>query len=862
MKSREMRQKFFDFFVNARHEPVASSSLIPAQDPTILFTNAGMNQFKDVFLGKEKRSYSRAVSIQKCMRAGGKHNDLDNVGFTARHLTFFEMMGNFSFGDYFKREAIRFSWDFLTKSMQFDPKTLYASVYYKDDESYDLWHKEIGVPTSRIVKLGEADNFWQMGDTGPCGPCSEIYVDRGEIFGCGKKECAPGCSCDRFLEVWNLVFMQYDRQADGTLSPLKQVGVDTGMGLERLAMLAEQKNSVFETDVFAHVIATIETLTGKKYHEQSADLKAAFHVLVDHSRACSFLIADGASPANEGRGYVLRKIIRRAALFSKKLTPDLIFPSLVDAVIEDMGTIYKDLSVQRTAIIRILTNEIEKFDTNLLHGQHIIAKFMHDAGARKIITGQQAFKLYDTYGFPLEITKIIAHEHAFVVDVDGFERCMDEQRERSGKKEQTMTTIQGIDSLVTRFIGYDHLKANTSIIGLIHDNALVNSISKGQQCWVVTDESPFYVEKGGQVSDQGVIIIEEHAAVVKGLKRIENAICALIEAPVNLKVGSPISALVDRQLRFNTMYNHTATHLLQAALIKVLGSSVRQSGSLVHPDYLRFDFTYHETLTPDQIKEVEDIVNEKIRENIPLSIYTTSYKQALANGVTAIFGEKYNPEDVRVIDIPNFSAELCGGTHVKATGDIGCFKITESSALSAGQRRIVALTGPKAMELFQQDFALIKTLNQEFKVQTHDLHASIQKLRDQYKQTAETLKNLKKKLWRSALDTWIQETELINNMPVLVLPVDEYSIDEMKEILQELLRKKPGLYILINNNDRASFVCGPSKEYASRVDLSKLTAWLKKEWNLQGGGKDMIQGGGPVINVAAFRESLKKFIVV
>jgi alanyl-tRNA synthetase len=652
--------------------------------------------------------------------------------------------------------------------------------------------------------------------------------------------------------------MQYDRQQDGELKPLKQVGVDTGMGLERLAMLAEKKNSVFETDVFERVIATIGTLTGKQYKDQSEDVRAAFHVLADHIRACSFLIADGASPSNEGRGYVLRKIIRRAALFSKKLTNDLIFPKLVDAVIEDMGEIYPELSIHRAAIIRILTYEVEKFDANLMHGQQIIQRFMQESGTRKIITGEQAFKLYDTYGFPLEITRIIAQEHGFTVDIPGFEQCMNEQRERSGKKEEKMSEFKDLDlgTSKTEFTGYQELETPTVITALIAHEKVQKAIAQGELCWVITQKSPFYVERGGQVSDQGWLIVNDIEAPILGLKRIEDAIAAEIIAPLNLSVGQKIIAKVNRQLRLNTMYNHTATHLLQAALIKLLGKSVRQSGSLVHPDYLRFDFTYHENLSTEQIKQVEDLVNEKIRENIPVSIYTTTYKAAIEKGVIAIFGEKYNPENVRVIDILPFSGELCGGTHVKATGEIGCFKIIEVSALSAGQRRIVALTGPKAIEEFQQDFGIVKKLGQEFKVKNDEILGAVQKLREQLKEANDSLRSLKKKLWRSHLDTWVLQTETINEIPTLVLALEDYTTEELKEISQELLRRKPGLYMLINNNnDRTSFVIVRSQEYADKVDLKKLNEWLKTNFNLQGGGKDFLQGGGPKITIADFKRA-------
>jgi alanyl-tRNA synthetase len=858
MKSLEMRQKFFDFFVQRGHTQVSSSSLIPAQDPTILFTNAGMNQFKDLFLGKETRSYKRAVSIQKCMRAGGKHNDLDNVGFTARHLTFFEMMGNFSFGDYFKKEAIQFAWDFLTDSMKFKPEVLHASVYYKDEEAFEIWNKQVGLPTERIHKLGEADNFWQMGDTGPCGPCSEIYIDRGTKYGCNKSDCKPGCSCDRYLEVWNLVFMQFDRQVDGSDKPLKSPGVDTGMGLERLALLIEGKDTVFETDVFAHVISRIEQLTSKKYAQQDKEKKAAFHVLADHIRASTFLIADGTTPSNEGRGYVLRKVIRRAALFSKKLIEKPIFPQLVDAVIEDMGSVYPELAQHRARIIMLLEQEVEKFDANLTKGQEMLADYFK-AAKNKIVSGAQAFKLYDTYGFPLEITRIIAHEKGFEVDIPAYEKEMEQQRERSGKKE-TAHEIQLKDDIKTEFTGYQEFETPSKVLALIVDNQQVEKAPAGTDVWVITAKSPFYVEKGGQVSDKGAIKIEGVQAPLLGLKRIDNAVAVRIKTPKPISVGNAVVSMVDKQTRLNTMYNHTATHLLQAALIKLLGNEVRQAGSLVDPDYLRFDFTYHNPISAEQIKQVEDLVNDKIRENIPVSIFETSYNEAMKRGVMAIFGEKYNPEKVRVIDIPGFSAELCGGTHVRQTGDIGCLKITEVTALAAGQKRIVALTGPKAIEMYQHNFATIKKLSTDFKVPFDHILDAINKQREQLKSTQDSVRQFKKQLWHLQLPQWRERIEEINGIPFLFLSFNDASVDELREIGHELMRIKPGFYFLFNSAQQSSFVAllSPSIKAFTLKDLSE---WLKASFNMHGGGKaELLQGGGQAVDAHRLSSELKEWI--
>lgn len=864
MKSLEMRKRFFDFFEKRGHTKVRSSSLIPAQDPTLLFSNAGMNQFKDVFLGKEQRTYTRAVSIQKCMRAGGKHSDLDNVGFTSRHLTFFEMMGNFSFGDYFKVDAIQFAWDFLTQEMQFDPKTMYATVFREDDESYNIWLKTIGLPPERISRLDEDNNFWQMGDTGPCGPCSEIYIDKGKEQGCGQTSCAPGCSCDRFLEVWNLVFMQYDRQPNGQDKPLAKTGVDTGMGLERLCVIAQDKNSVFETDLFEPIIAKIEQLTNTHYYTSSKDIQAAYNVLCDHVRSASFLIADGATPSNEGRGYVLRKIIRRAALFLQKLSKKNILPELANVVIDTMAPIYPELKDAQTSITHILTLEVDKFAHNLIQGQGLLKELIAKASG-KTISGKQAFRLYDTFGFPLELTRVIAGEQGFTVDIQEFDQEMASQKERSSnkitKEQLSLTTLP--TTLTTQFTGYEQLSTPSTISGIILNNELQKSAPSNSLVWIITQQSPFYVEKGGQVSDKGWVIVNNERLPILGLQRIDNAIAVLIEASSELNVGMPIVSEVDKHSRLDIMNNHTATHLLQAALIEVLGKEVKQSGSLVHPDYLRFDFTYHKALSPEQLTQVENRINEKIRENIPLSIYETSYEDALSKGVIAIFGEKYNPERVRVIDIPSFSKELCGGTHVQATGDIGCFKITQEMALSTGQRRIVALTGRKAFELFQQDFSLIKDLTQLYKVPTDELQATLEKHQLEYKNILTALKKLKKQNWDYQLPTWLNQLKSHNEIPYTILEIPEASLEELRDIAQLLADKKPGVYCLINSADnKTSFVCTRSTTLKESVaSLKPLAQIFSTNLDLKGGGKDdSIQGGGPHISREQLETTLKKWI--
>ena len=842
MHSQEIREKFFTFFTNRGHTQVPSSSLIPAQDPTLLFTNAGMNQFKDVFLGQEKRSYTTAVSIQKCIRAGGKHNDLDNVGFTKRHLTFFEMMGNFSFGNYFKKEAIRYAWEFLTKDMRMAPDLLYASVYTHDDEAYALWKNDIGLDTAHLVRLGAADNFWQMGPIGPCGPCSEIYIDRGPAFGC--ENCAPGCHCDRFLEVWNLVFMQYNRQPDGTDIPLQQTGVDTGMGLERLCSIMQEKDSVFETDLFEPLIKHIEKETGYSYTSAQPPLQAAFKVLADHIRSSSFAIADGCTPSNEGRGYVLRKIIRRAALFAQKLTSKNIFPSLVDPLVQSMGSIYPELVTQHSAIKALIHQEIDRFTHNLEAGKTIFEQYATspDTQTSKTIAGIQAFKLYDTFGFPLELTKVLAQEQGMAVDIDAFEVEMEKQRIQSGKK---VTTAQsGTETTATtEFVGYDSITAETKITGLMKDGVPVDVVQAGEQCWVITEKSPFFAACGGQVSDKGTLILQGASMPVEEVQKISNAITLKVKALTPLHKDDRVLLVVDATHRLNTMKNHTATHLLQAALIELLGKQVRQAGSLVDPAYLRFDFTYHENLTPEQITCVENRVNEKIMENIPVNIYTTDYKTAISRGVIAIFGEKYNPEQVRVIDVPGFSQELCGGTHVRATGDIGCFKITEISALSTGTRRIVAVTGPCAIHLFQETFNLAKVLSQEFKVKPTQVFDAVKKQQEQLKTCTSSVKELKKKLWLLQQPSWLEQMTPIHKIPFLYLPLKDATPTDLRDIAQGLVSAQQGLYFLtVPTPERIHVLIALSPALATEIDLIKALSWLKSQGFIGGGTKTGLQG--------------------
>lgn len=861
MKSLEIRQKFFDFFIQRNHEKVSSSSLIPAHNPTLLFTNAGMNQFTDLFLGLEKRAYTRATSIQKCVRAGGKHNDLDNVGFTKRHLTFFEMMGNFSFGDYFKKDAIQFAWDFLTKEMNLPIEKLHATVYKTDDEAYDIWHKSIGIPQERMHRLGEKENFWQMGDVGPCGPCTEIHIDRGPEFGhANLADCGPACDCDRFLEIWNLVFMQYDRQPDGTDKPLKQTGVDTGMGLERLCSVVQNVDSVYETDLFANILKKIEELTGKEYAKQSAPLKAAFNVLADHIRSSTMLIADGCAPSNEGRGYVLRKIIRRAALFAQKLSDnEAVFPELSKVVVSDFATIYPELKVQQELIYKVLQSEVKKFAANLVRGQAILEKYFQESVTTKILNGEQTFKLYDTFGFPVELTAVIAKERGYDVDTLGFEQEMNKQKELSSKAVTQELHVDLPDTINTEFTGYKELQTSSEIIALVHENEVVNFVPKGQTCYVIAKKSPFFIVGGGQVPDQGWLEFDGIRVPHAEVRYINNGIASKIVAPVDLKVGDSVTSIVNEPLRTAAMKNHTATHMLQAALIELFGHQIKQSGSLVHPDYLRFDFTYHENLSAEDIKKVEDLVNQKIRQNIKVTTEYTTLKDAQSRGALAFFGDKYNPEQVRIVEIKNFSAELCGGTHVHATGDIGTFKITEVAALSAGHRRIFAVTGHKAIDLFQESFETIKTLCQEFKVKREDVLSAIAKQKAQLKALTSELKELKKNLWRAQIPEWKKEISMVKNLPFLFVSTEDLAAEDLREIVNALSTQQPGLYFVVSNaDDRATFLCSLSSSHANAMNLKNFGTWLKDVHGLRGGGSaNTLQGGGAKINASLKNEIIR-----
>jgi alanyl-tRNA synthetase len=860
MKSREIRRLFLEYFQRNNHQIVASSSLIPAEDPTLLFANAGMNQFKDCFLGKEKRSYTAATTSQKCVRAGGKHNDLEQVGFTARHLTFFEMLGNFSFGQFFKKEAIPYAWNLLTKEYGLDPKKLHISVFREDDESYAIWHNDIGIPANHLVRLDEKDNFWAMGDTGPCGPCTEIYFDQGKELGCDSPKCGPGCDCDRFIEVWNLVFMQYNRSADGSMKPLDQPGVDTGMGLERLACVLQGKKDVFATDVFAGIKKTICSYAGIALPAEGTKQMAAFNVICDHVRSSSLLIADGCSPANDGRGYVLRKIIRRAILFAQKITDK---PALLTETarffIDEYSDIFPELMAGKTLILSILEQEVERFSANLVHGQAILGKYIAELAESdsSLLSGSNAFKLYDTYGFPLELTKVIAHEHSITVDEKGFAHEMARQQEQSKKCDAHAVVDESMfpEDLATTFTGYTSLTASSPILW---------EHTEGNARWIITKESPFYVESGGQVNDEGTVVINDVSYTVCDLRKVgarfSPAIAVKLSATHSMgpcAVGDTAHCTVNEETRMDTVRNHTATHMLHAALHEFLGTQAKQAGSVVNKEYLRFDYNHHTAPSAEIIAAIEQRVNEKIWENIETSVTNSSLEEAKADGVIAFFGEKYNPESVRVVKIPGFSQELCGGTHASRTGIIGAFKIVSDTALSTGTRRIFAVTGRKALALFQESYSSVKTISEQFKVKPEQVVEAVTKQTDAVSLLQSELRQSRKQTLMASLNTLVEKIDRSTAIPHLLITMPDLDSEGMRTIAQRLEQEVPGFYFIASNDaakNKSQFLAWTSSEHQAVLKHADVMQFLKAQ-GLRGGGKPgVVQGGGSLISDAMIDE--------
>ncbi len=859
MTGNEIRKSFLEYFESKGHTRVAASSLVPQDDPTLLFVNSGMVQFKKVFMGEEMRPYTRATSAQCSVRAGGKHNDLENVGYTARHHTFFEMLGNFSFGDYFKKDAIAFAWEFLTTKLGIDPTKLWVSVYDDDDEAYALWEKIEDLPKGRVVRLGEKDNFWAMGDTGPCGPCSEIHIDQGAEVGCGRPECALGCDCDRFLELWNLVFMQFNRDEAGKMTPLPKPSIDTGMGLERVAAVLQGKTNNFDCDLFTPIIDAIAGLAGKHYHQSKTD-DISMRVIADHARATTFLVADGVLPSNEGRGYVLRRIMRRAIRYGRALGLSSFFPGICSLVTEMMHDAYPHLNDTRELLAKVVTNEEQRFGETLDHGlqklDHEIYRLKKKEGSLATIQGDFIFKLYDTYGFPVDIVRDIAIEKGVSFDEPGFAEAMEQQRQQSRKswKGSDVDHLEaGILELASQgkkaeFIGYATTQGIATVEGIISQTGhLVTEARTGESVRLFCSQTPFYAESGGQIGDQGEItwpdgrfVVEKTLAPVEGLilhhgKLVQGTLTSGTRVELNVS---------DR--RNDTARNHTATHLLQAAMRKVLGDHVKQAGSAVDHNRLRFDFTHFSPLSPGEIFTIEQLVNSQIRMNTPVATALLGRQEAIAEGATALFGEKYG-DDVRVVTIGGFSKELCGGTHARMTGDIGFFKIVVETGIAAGVRRIEAVTGAGAVrwmqEMARQTAAISAVLSGPIDTAVEKIQHLLKRQKELEKQVA----NLNAAMALSDLDQLLASSVDIEGMQVIASRVPLDSPKTLREI-GDKVRDKMASGIIVLGGDfegKAALLAMVSKELTAKVKAGDLVNRIAAIVGGKGGGRpDMAQAGG------------------
>jgi alanyl-tRNA synthetase len=855
MTGNEIRKIFLDYFEKHAHRVVRSSSLVPQDDPTLLFTNAGMVQFKRTFLGEEKRDYSRAATSQKCVRAGGKHNDLDNVGYTARHHTFFEMLGNFSFGDYFKEKAVEFAWDLLTNGYGLPGDKLYASVYKEDDEAYDLWHERIGIPVERMVRLGEEDNFWAMGDTGPCGPCSEIHLDRGESHGCGRPDCGVDCDCDRFLEIWNLVFMQFNRDAAGSMTPLPKPSIDTGMGLERLASVLQNVPTNFEIDLIRPIIACTETLAEKAFgQDESVDV--AMKVIADHSRAAAFLVGDGVLPSNEGRGYVLRRIMRRAIRYGRNIGLTRPFLGQTAAVVFDiMKPAYPELRDSAAFIRNVVENEELRFTETLDTGLKLLNDSLEElrAAGKKQIPGGLIFKLYDTFGFPVDIVQDVVRQSDMTLDMSGFEQHMEAQRTRSRSK----ITFAGIAdayrelsaaAVKPKFTGYDTLHMEAQVLLMVQEGQKVEKAHAGGPVEVVTDATPFYAESGGQVGDQGLISAPGLTLVVTDTVKDPTGLIihkGRISAG-QLETGQRVALDVDGEKRQATALNHTATHILHGALRQVLGDHVKQAGSLVAPDHMRFDFTHFAHVQPEQLQLIETLVNQRIRANVPVQTVEMEAEQALKSGAMALFEEKYG-DRVRVVALSDFSKELCGGTHTRRTGDIGLFKIVSETSVAAGVRRIEALTGQAALAYVQQMTRNTQRSGHLLRTRPEDVVERIEQLMGAQKASEKEIEKLKSALADARAGSAAEELQTIGGVPVLIKKVGVDKPAALRELADRFKdRVKSGIVILGSAaGDKALLIVVVSKDLIQRFHAGRIVKELAAIVGGGGGGRpDMAQAGG------------------
>jgi alanyl-tRNA synthetase len=852
--SAEIRQTFLDFFKAKGHTIVPSAPLVPGNDPTLLFTNSGMVQFKNVFLGSEKLSYVRAADVQRCLRAGGKHNDLDSVGYTARHHTFFEMLGNWSFGDYFKREAIHWAWELLTGVFQLPKDRLLVTVYQTDDEAYDLWHKEIGLPPERIVRIGDnrgapfaSDNFWQMADTGPCGPCTEIFYDHGAEIPGGPPG-SPDEDGDRFIEIWNLVFMQFDRAADGTLTKLPAPCVDTGMGLERLAAVLQHVHSNYEIDLFQHLIKVAAQLT----HTSDLENKS-LRVIADHIRACSFLIVDGVMPSNEGRGYVLRRIIRRALRHGYMLgQKEPFFYKLVTALVEEMGAAYPELTAKRGIVEQALQAEEERFGETLEHGMKLFDEVAGRAG--KTIPGADAFRLYDTYGFPVDLTADIARERGLTVDMAGFDKAMNEQRERAraasqfeGKASISAELVQRLPP--TSFIGYGAHDADAlRVVAIVLGERDVSELDDGQEATLILDATPFYAESGGQVGDTGLLSNADGEFTVTDTVKLAGAYHGHVGRWKGkpLRVGAPLNGSIDAARRQATVLNHSATHLLHAALRNVLGEHVTQKGSLVAPDRLRFDFSHFKPVAADELRRIEDLVNAEVRRNVEAEVHQMGYQEAIEFGAMALFGEKYG-DRVRVLKMGDFSTELCGGTHVSRSGDIGLFKIVAESGVAAGIRRIEALTGAGALAYVAAEEARLDAIADLLSASGADVVDKLQQVFERQKKLERELEGLKAKAANAATLDLVANAKDVKGIKVVAARLDGADAKALRDSVDQFKQKLGDCVVLLAGgaDGKVALVAGVHGNALGKIKAGELVAHVAQQIGGKGGGRaEMAQGGG------------------
>ncbi len=860
MTGNEIRKRFLDFFAERGHTVVPSDSLVPKNDPTLLFTNAGMVQFKNVFLGQEKRGYTRAASSQKCVRAGGKHNDLEQVGRTARHHTFFEMLGNFSFGDYFKKDAIIYAWDFLTKEMKIPADKLYASVYKDDDEAFELWQKETKLTDDRIFRFGDKDNFWAMGPTGPCGPCAEIFVDQGEALGCGKPTCTVGCDCDRYLEVWNLVFMQYDRDENGKMTPLPSPCIDTGMGLERLAAVVQGQLSNYDSDLLMSIIEHVSKITGKQFN-QNPETDVSLRVIADHARASTFLINDGVLPSNEGRGYVLRRIMRRALRHGKLLEQkEPFFHYITEDVIAKFQDVYPDLSVNHDFIQKVVTNEEDNFNTTLTVGTQRLDEILDKMKKAKSTTipGEEIFKLYDTFGFPVDLVEETAKDTGYTLDMDGFNKAMQAQKEKAmtswkGSGESAVSPVFN-ETLqkngATKFNGYGNTHGEGKVVTLIKNNKSVDSVKKGEECDLLLDQTPFYGESGGQVGDVGRAYNDQaQLDIINTTKPLPDLIvhhAKVVQGTV--KSGDPLTLEVDATKRNDTALNHSATHLLHAALKETLGGHVKQGGSLVGPNRLRFDYTHFSPLTDNERERIEALVNEKIRENIAVNTDEMDIETALEKGAVALFGEKYG-DSVRVVSVPGFSKELCGGTHVSATGNIGFFKIIQETGIASGVRRIEAVTGSQAYERIQKEFDNLSGIRSLIKAQPDEELKKLQKLIEKNKELEKQVASLKEKMVSGKANGSSLEDEVqkIGDVSLLVKKLEGVDARTLRTFIDNAKNQLKSVVVVAGamDNGKVLLAAGVTKDLTDRYHAGNILKKVAEVVGGKGGGRpDMAQAGG------------------